>query len=103
MGEVHTMKSEARLQTKIINYLKSAGTFVIKTQGGVSGTPIGSPDIITIDKFGYFLGLEIKRPDGKGIVSPEQKYNGEKIKKFNGRWYVIDSWEKFNEVWHDDI
>lgn len=70
----------------------------MKTQGGAPGTPIGTPDIITIDDHGRFLGLEIKRPDGHGTVSPEQKYNGNKIKNNHGRWYVIDSWEKFEEV-----
>lgn len=92
------MKSEAKLQNKIIQTLKMQDRFVMKTQGGAPGTPIGTPDIITIDDQGRFLGLEIKRPDGHGTVSPEQKYNGNKIKVGGGRWYVIDSWEKFEEV-----
>lgn len=97
------MKSEAKLQTKILQFLRKQGTFVMKTQGGAMGTPIGTPDVITIDQQGKFLGLEIKRPDGLGIVSPEQKYNGQKIQATNGRWYVINNWEQFLEVWDERI
>ncbi|MHA7612404.1 VRR-NUC domain-containing protein [Weissella viridescens] len=95
------MKSEAKLQTKILQFLRMNNRFVIKTQGGTPGTPIGTPDIITIDKNGKFMGLEIKRPDGLGKLSPEQKYNADKIIENNGRWYKIDSFERFMEVWND--
>lgn len=94
------MKSEARLQTKVVNFLKDNGRFVIKTQGGSPGTPNGTPDVITINRQGTLLGLEFKRPDGKGIVSPEQKAMGTKIRNNNALWYVIDSWEAFEEVWN---
>ncbi|SFV39756.1 hypothetical protein [Ligilactobacillus acidipiscis] len=81
---------------------RTKGKFVIKTQGGSPGTPIGTPDVITITKSGQFLGLEFKRPDGKGVVSPEQKAVGYQIKQNGGRWQIIDSWERFEEVWHTD-
>lgn len=94
------MKSEAKLQTKVIKYLKDNERFVIKTQGGTPGTPNGTPDVITINRQGMLLGLEFKRPDGKGVVSPEQKAMGAKIRNNNALWYVIDSWEAFEEVWN---
>lgn len=97
------MKSEAKLQSKVIQFLKSEGRFVIKTQGGSPGTAIGTPDVITIDREGKFLGLEFKRPDGKGRVSPEQKAIGYRIVDNRGHWFVIDSWEKFEEVWSHSI
>lgn len=93
------MKSEARLQTKIIQFLKDNGRFVIKTQGGTPGTSIGTPDVITIAPDGTFLGLEIKRPDGNGKVSVEQRAIGSKIIDNNGYWCVIDSWEMFMGAW----
>lgn len=94
------MKSEAKLQALIISYLREHNLFVIKTQGGSPGTPIGTPDVITISRKGQFVGLEIKRPDGKGVVSPEQKAIGAKIIQNGGKWFVIDSWEMFKEVWN---
>lgn len=96
------MKSEARLQTKIIQFLKDNGRFVIKTQGGTPGTSIGTPDVITIHPNGKLLGLEIKRPDGKGTVSVEQRAIGARILDNCAYWFVIDSWESFMEAWKVD-
>lgn len=93
------MGAEARLQYRIIKRLKEEHHFVIKTQGGALGTPIGTPDIVTIGANGRFVGLEIKRPDGKGVVSPEQKFTGRQIRDNQGCWFVIDSWERFMEVY----
>lgn len=88
---------ESALQNKITRYLKSQNRFYTKSQGGVSGTQNGTPDIITIDDNGVLVGLELKRPDKIGSygVTNEQLYQGRKIKKFNGRWYKIDSWKSF--------
>lgn len=94
------MKEEARLQTAIIRFLRADGRFVNKTQSG-PGTDTGTPDVLTIDQSGRFLGLEIKRPDGMGVVSAEQKAVGKQIIRNGGRWEVIDSWERFEEVWRD--
>lgn len=95
------MKEEAKLQSAIIRQLRADGRFVNKTQGGMPGTDIGTPDIITIDKNGRFLGLEIKRPDGKGVVSVEQKAVGKQIMRNGGRWEVIASFEDFERAWKD--
>ncbi|KAA8327818.1 VRR-NUC domain-containing protein [Leuconostoc carnosum] len=95
------MGQEARLQSAITKFLRSKDRFVNKTQGGNPGTDTGTPDIITIDLGGRLLGLEIKRPDGHGIVSPEQKAIGKQIIRNGGRWEVIDSFEKFEEAWQD--
>lgn len=93
------MKSEAKLQARVIKYLRDNEYFVIKTQGGSPGTPIGTPDVITIAPDGQFTGLEFKRPDGKGIVSPEQKAMGVKITRNGGQYFIIDSWKQFEGVW----
>ena len=77
---------ESALQNKITSYLKKQNRFYIKTQGGMSGTQNGTPDIITIDDNGTLVGLELKRPDHKGRygVTVEQRYQGMKIESFNG-------------------
>ena len=94
------MKEEARLQTAIIRFLRADGRFVNKTQSG-PGTDTGTLDVITLDPSGRFLGFEIKRPDGGGVVSAEQKAVGKQIVRNGGRWEVVDSWERFEEVWKD--
>lgn len=88
---------ESALQNKITRYLKNQGRFYVKTQGGMAGTQVGTPDIVTIDDNGVLVGLELKRPDHKGNygVTVEQRYQGMKIEAFNGRWYKIDSFLSF--------
>ena len=90
---------ESVLQSKITRYLKGKGRFYIKTQAG-PGTATGTPDIVTIDDNGTLVGLELKRDDGVGSygVTPEQYFQGSKIKSFNGRWYAIKSFTEFLEV-----
>jgi len=90
---------ESVLQSKITRYLKGQGRFYIKTQAGV-GTAIGTPDIVTLDDNGMLVGLELKRDDGVGSydVTPEQYYQGSKIRAFNGRWYAVKSFTEFLEV-----
>lgn len=90
---------ESALQSKITRYLKGQGRFYIKTQAG-TGVATGSPDIVTLDDNGILVGLELKRDDGVGSygVTPEQVYQGKKIKSFNGRWYAIKSFTEFLEV-----
>ena len=55
------MKEEAKLQTKIIKFLRHEGRFVIKTQGGTPGTDTGTHDVITIcsevNKLDYFYSV----------------------------------------------
>lgn len=91
---------ESALQNKITSYLKKQNRFYIKTQGGIAGTQVGTPDIVTLDDNGVLVGLELKRDDGVGSydVTPEQYYQGSKIKAFNGRWYAIKSFTEFLEV-----
>lgn len=90
---------ESVLQSKITRYLKMQCRFYIKTQAG-AGTKTGTPDIVTLDDNGVLVGLELKRDDGVGSygVTPEQVYQGKKIKSFNGRWYAIKSFTEFLEV-----
>ena len=90
---------ESALQSKITRYLKGQGRFYIKTQAG-AGTATGTPDIVTLDDNGVLVGLELKRDDGVGSygVTPEQYFQGSKIKAFNGRWYAVKSFTEFLEV-----
>ena len=67
--------SEKAIQKKIIKDLKDRGYWVMKTQGGVAGTPVGAPDIIACYK-GEFLGIEVKKIGGK--VSESQLFRLQK-------------------------
>ena len=62
--------SEKTIQNKIIKDLKAGGYWVMKTQGGVAGTPIGAPDIIACSTIGQFIAIEVKKIGGR--LSDEQ-------------------------------
>lgn len=62
------MTPEKALQNEIIKYLKDRKVFHYRTQMGMKS---GMPDIIAI-YCGVFVGIEIKRPDGKGVATEQQ-------------------------------
>lgn len=80
--------SEKAIQNKIINDLKSQGYWVMKTQGGVAGTPIGTPDIIACDKTGCFVAIEVKKIGGK--ISPQQMIQLKRLAKNGAAVYVTN-------------
>lgn len=84
--------SEKAIQNKIIERLKKIGGWVIKTQGGVAGTPIGAPDIIACVN-GKFWAIEVKKIGGK--LSIEQASQLMKLAKADAM--VIAT----NEVYFD--
>lgn len=90
---------ESALQNKITRYLKNQGRFYVKTQAG-PGTATGSPDIVTLNNEGKFVGLELKRDDNVGSygVTLEQRHQGNKIQSFNGEWHAINSFTQFLEL-----
>lgn len=87
IGEREVNYSEKEIQNKIIKDLKDRGYWVMKTQGGVAGTPIGAPDIIACYK-GEFLGIEVKKIGGK--VSESQLIQATKIGSNDGNIYFTN-------------
>ena len=78
------MKSEARVQSEIIKYIKSHGGWVIKT---IRVNENGCPDLLAcID--GQFYGIEVKAEkfsnDPYKQASPYQKKQLESIEKAGG-------------------
>ena len=94
--------SEKTIQNKIIKDLKDRGYWVIKTQGGVAGTPIGTPDIIACNTSGNFVGIEVKKIGGH--ISQEQLHQLGKISQHSLDVYVTndpDFGNKINDFFHD--
>ena len=80
--------SEKTIQNKIIKDLKDRGYWVMKTQGGVAGTPIGTPDIVACDTNGSFVGIEVKKIGGH--ISQEQLHQLGKISQHSLEVYVTN-------------
>lgn len=94
--------SEKTIQNKIIKDLKDRGYWVMKTQGGVAGTPIGTPDIIACDISGCFVGIEVKKIGGH--ISQEQLHQLGKISQHSLDVYVTndpDFGKKIADFFHD--
>lgn len=94
--------TEKAIQNKIIKDLKAQGYWVMKTQGGVAGTPIGTPDVIACDTSGCFVAIEVKKIGGH--ISPEQLVQLEKISEHSLDVYVTNDPEfgkKLDNFFHD--
>ena len=77
---------ESQFQTKVIQFLKEHGVYVIKYWGGGRYTKAGVPDIVACIN-GYFIAVELKTDTGR--VSKLQEYNLEEIRKAGGIAIVL--------------
>lgn len=84
------MTPEARLQNKIVKYLRSKGFWVMKTRPGM-GTPVGAPDIIALYE-GWWLAIEVKS-SATAPFQPLQKKTLEKLSEWSHVWVAYpENW-----------
>lgn len=83
---------EAKLQFKIIVFLKEQGAYVIKTKPG-PGTPVGCPDIIALYREKH-LEIEVKA-DENAPFQPGQEATLFRLKSGNPYVYKVhpQNWE----------
>lgn len=99
------MGPEKRLQNYVILELRKRLFWYVKITASPE-MPVGLPDIIAIvpkpsPAAGTFVGLEIKRPDGKGIVSIAQQTQINLITRAGGIARVIDSKRALSEFFEE--
>ncbi|CAM3400177.1 VRR-NUC domain-containing protein [Pseudostreptobacillus hongkongensis] len=87
------MKKEKDLENKIKKHLEKNGHYHFKVHGSLY-MKSGIPDIIACIN-GHFVGIEVKRPDGKGITSDLQKIHIANIKKSGGYSAVINNYDDY--------
>lgn len=75
------MGSEKNFENKVKKFLEEQGCWFLKYWGGAAYTKAGIPDLLVCCN-GYFLGVELKAPNGK--PSPLQIYNLKKIDESGG-------------------
>lgn len=91
------MAKESVLQNKILAFLKDkVGGHWIKIHGS-SYQSKGEPDIIGVHE-GTFYAFEIKREDGKGIVSELQQYKIKMINDAGGVGMIVDSLDTIKKL-----
>lgn len=93
------MAKESILQNKILAFLKEeVGGHWIKIHGS-SYQSKGEPDIIGVYD-GTFYAFEIKREDGKGIVSELQQYKIKRINDAGGVGMIVDSLDTIKKLFN---
>lgn len=76
---------EAKVQKRLIAFLKGRGCYVIKTKPGL-GTPVGCPDVFAFYE-GWWGAFEVKATE-KSPYQPLQKETIEKLDKWSTSWVV---------------
>ena len=93
------MAAEKQFENKVKTFLKDNGCWFLKYWGGAAYTKSGIPDILVCCN-GYFIGLELKAPNGK--PSDLQIYNLREIDKAGGYAVLLypKDFEKFKQFIH---
>lgn len=88
------MTPEGKFQDAVQTYLNARKILNFRTQMGWLS---GLPDIIAIYK-GYFIGIELKRPDKKGVASGQQEYIIDIIRKAGAIAGIVESMEDLENL-----
>lgn len=91
------MAAEKLFENKVKKFLKENRCWILKYWGGGGYTKSGIPDLLVCCN-GYFLGIELKAPNGK--PSELQKYQIKEIRKAGGIALVLypDDFEEFKKL-----
>ena len=93
-------KLEGSLQTKCLKWCSHhLDIWVVNVLGSACQTS-GVPDLL-LCKNGKFIAVELKRPDGKGVVSAVQYAQIARIKRAGGTAVVLDSFDDFVRLMED--
>lgn len=90
---------ELDFQKHILNDLAARGVYHIRY---TASTTYGVPDIIAIID-GIFVGIELKREDGKGKASGLQELTIDAIRESGGVAGVVESFEQYNDLLSDAV
>ena len=83
---------ERKLEIDCCTYARQRGIIAVKLQ---KNSHKGIPDYMFIAEGGATMFVEFKRPDGKGVISDEQRYWA----KFLGYSHrFIDNFEEFKDA-----
>ena len=83
--------AERKLEIACCTYARKKGIIAVKLEKNAHK---GIPDYMFIAEGGRAMFVEFKRPDGKGVISSEQKYWAEFL-GYSHRF--IDNFEDFRE------
>ncbi|MFA9375570.1 MAG: VRR-NUC domain-containing protein [Lachnotalea sp.] len=90
------MAEEKQFENKVKKFLKDNNCWILKYWGGGGYTKSGIPDLLVCCN-GFFLGIELKAPNGK--PSELQKFQIREIQKSKGIGIVLypQNFEQFKK------
>lgn len=88
---------EKILEKEVDRYLKNLNDCYFVNIHGNGIQRAGVPDRLICYR-GFFIGLELKRPDGKGKESNRQKIEGNKIINAGGIYACIDNMLDLSDI-----
>lgn len=91
------MTIEARIEDELIATAKRAGFLVRKARWDGRN---GCPDRCLMGH-GLTVWVELKRPDGRGELSPEQQREIRLMRQAKQRVYVIETYDQLRRMWND--
>jgi len=90
---------ESKIQSDIIAYLRGCdSTYVINIGGGASSAKV-TPYLVVCHR-GYFLGVEVKRPDGSYGITKPQELRMNQIQNAGGMAFVVTSVSEVASIIH---
>lgn len=90
-------KLEAGLQNKILKWLREKRVWHFRYS---ASSTFGIPDILCLYK-GVFIGLEVKRPDGKGVATGLQEKTLEVINLNGGVARLVESMQEVYDIFEE--
>jgi len=89
---------ESRIQSDIIAYLRGLGAYVRNIPGSAA-TGKGTADLLVCYR-GYFLAVEVKRPDGSYEETVTQRIRRNQVTKADGLGIVVASIKEVADLIH---
>lgn len=83
-------KVESKIQREIIQYLRGRDRCYVINIGGGASTATGTPDLLVCYR-SWFIGLEVKRPDGSYGTTEAQAIRMKQIRDAGGVARVVTS------------
>ncbi len=98
-------QKETDIQADALDYLEMRGVFCWRNNTGARGRvkygKLGSPDIIGIMPNGRFIGVELKKPKGRGLSDNQERFHKDALRN-NAVIIVVRSAEELHAK-YDEI
>lgn len=94
---IYNKPKESTLQSRVLSYIKPLKDVWVLNVAGNGVQRSGIPDLLMCVR-GLFLAIELKREDGSGRTSGQQRVEGRKIQNAGGIFMVSNNYDEIIEL-----